>query len=243
MPTRPQYLPLRTAALIAGLALLGSVVAAPFAEMYVFPKLIIPYKAAETARNILAHQGLFTAGLLAYFLTFLLDIVIAWALYHLLRSVHPPLAQFTAWLKLAYSLLALVALNQLVTALRLLTTPDYLALFPQAQVQALAMVHLRAFKNHWYFGLIVFALHLVLLGYLVFRSGYIPRVFGVLLVITGLGYLLTAVRPYLFPELNVDFAMYTFYGEPLFMLWLLIRGNKFREEVQPAPADFTPHHA
>ncbi|QHJ08068.1 DUF4386 domain-containing protein [Hymenobacter busanensis] len=227
-------LPLRTAALVTWLALLGSVIAAPFAEMYVLPKLVVPYQAAETARNIAAHEGLFTAGIFAYFVTFILDLVLTWSLYHLLKPVNKPLAQLTAGFRLVYTLIALVALNNLVTALRLDTTPEYGTLLGSPeQAQALAMVYLRAFKNHWYFGLLVFGTHLLMLGYLVFRSGYIPRVLGVALAITGLGYLLTSLRPYVAPNLNVDFAMFTFFGELLFMGWLLVRGHRIAESPQP----------
>jgi hypothetical protein len=230
------YFSLRTAALVTGLALLGSVIAAPFAEMYALPKLVLPYQAAKTAANIRAHEGLFTAAIFAYFVTFVLDLVLSWSLYHLLRPVSKALAQLTAGFRLAYTLVALVALNQLVTALRLTTTPEYETLFFRSQVEGLAMVALRAFKNHWYFGLLLFGTHLVLLGYLVYRSGYIPRLLGVALAITGLGYLLSSLRPYLAPDLNIDFAMYTFYGELMFMVWLLVRGGRIPEpNPEPTP--------
>jgi len=223
----------RSAALISGGALLVMVIAAPFAEMYAFPKLIVPYKPAETARNIIAHQGLFTGAIFAFFLTFFLDVVLSWSLYVLLRPVNEALSLLTAWLRLTYSIIALVALNNLITVHRLLTIPDYLNVFQPEQLHAQAMLSVRAFKNHWYFGLIFFGAHLLLLAYLVYKSGYIPRIFGILLAITGLGYLLTSLRPYLMPDVNIDFAMYTFYGELAFMLWLLIRGARIREQ----PAD------
>ncbi|MBA4141065.1 MAG: DUF4386 family protein [Segetibacter sp.] len=68
------------------------------------------------------------------------------------------------------------------------------------------------------------------LGYLVIKSNYIPGVPGVVLIITGEGYLLTNIRPYLLPNVNVDFAKYTFYGELIFMLWLLIKGSRIKEQ-------------
>ncbi|MDB5014560.1 MAG: hypothetical protein JWQ25_2762 [Daejeonella sp.] len=222
---------LGNAALIAGIALAGTVVTAPFAELYVLPKLVVPYEAAITVKNIRAHEALFTAAIFAYLFTFTCDIVLAWALYILLKPVNKQLAQLTAWFRLVYSIIALVALNNLVTAFRLLTTTEYSKLFKQDQLQALAMVYLRAFKNHWYFGIILFGIHLLFLGYLVYKSNYIPKIMGALLLITGLGYLLTTLRPYLFPNMHVDFAQYTFYGELIFMLWLLFRGFKIKEPI------------
>ena len=91
------------------------------------------------------------------------------------------------------------------------------------------MISLHAFRHDWYFGLLFFGIHLGLLGYLVFRSEYIPKILGVLLIIAGLGYLITTLKPYLFPNLNLDFARFTFYGELIFMLWLLIKGSRIKE--------------
>jgi hypothetical protein len=237
MTTYTNQTSLRTAALIAGLAILGSVMVAPFAELYAMPKLVVPYNASETAKNIIEHRTLFISALFAYFITFFLDIVIAWALYILLRPVNENLSLLTAWFKILYAVIALVALNNLVTVFQLLDTPGYLNVFEPAQLHAQAMLSIRAFKNHWYFGIIIFGIHLLFLGYLVFRSGYIPKIFGVVLIITGLGYLLTELRLYLFPGISVDFAKYTFYGELIFMLWLLIKGAKIKE---PNHANFQP---
>ena len=219
----------QSAALIAGIAILGSVVAAPFAEMYVYPKLIVPYKTAETASNIIAHKSLFIAAIFAYLITFILDLIITWALYILLRPVNKELSLLTAAFRLVYTVIALVALNNLVTAFRLLDTTEYLSIFTKDQLYAHVMIYLRAFRNHWYFGIIFFGIHLIMLGYLVFKSKYIPGILGIILAITGLGYLLTTTRPFLFPNVNVDFAMFTFYGELIFMIWLLVRWNRIKE--------------
>jgi hypothetical protein len=223
---------LSSAALIAGIAILFTVATAPFAELYVYPKLIVPYKAAETAKNIIGHKTLFTLAIFSYLATFIVDIIISWALYILLKPVNENLSLLTAWFRLLYSVIAIVAVNNFVTALRLLTTPEYSTLFDANTLNAQAMVHIRAFRNHWYFGIILFAIHLLFLGYLVIRSTYIPRILGIILMITGLGYLLTTIRPYFFPNINVDFAQFTFYGELIFMLWLLIRGWKIKPPVE-----------
>jgi hypothetical protein len=220
---------LKKAALVAGLAILGSVLVAPFAELYAFPKLVVPFEAAETARNILAHKSLFIVTIFCYMLTFLCDIVITWALYILLKPTDKNLSLLVAGFRLVYSVIALVALNNLVTAFQLLDTPGYLKVFEQNQLYAQVMIFLRAFKNHWYFGIIFFGIHLVFLGYLVYKSAYIPKALGVVLIITGLGYLLTTLRPFLYPNVRVDFAKYTFYGELLFMLWLLFKGSRMKD--------------
>lgn len=220
---------LNNAALIAGLTLLGLAIVAPFAELYALPKLIVSFKATETAQNIIANKPLFVAAILAYLLAFILDLILTWALYIFLKPVNEDLSLLTAWFRLVYTILSLVALNNLITGFRLLTTPEYLTIFQPEQLNAHAMIFFKAFRNHWYFGLVFFALHLFLLGYLVIKSDYIPKIIGILLIITGAGYLLNTLKPYLFPSLNTDFAHYTFFGELIFMGWLLIKGSRLKE--------------
>ena len=228
----PNRMSLRTAALVAGLALLLMTVAAPFAELYVFPKLVVSDNAAQTSQNILANEQLFVAALLAYAVTFLCDILAAWGLYVLLRPVHEDLSMLTAWFRLVYTVISLAALLNLVTVLRLLKMPVFLTAFGPDQLNAQVMLALRAFRSGWYFGIVFFGIHLGLLGYLVFRSDYIPKILGILLIIAGVGYVATTLRPYLFPDISLDLAKYTFVGELIFMLWLLIRGSRIKQ-VRP----------
>ena len=217
---------LAASALIAGIGLLIMVVAAPFAELYVYPKLVVSGNATATVQNIIANKTLFTAAIFAYLITFVCDLIVAWALYVLLKPVNENLSLLTALFRLVYTVIALVALLNLATVLRLLNTSNALTLFSPDQFSIQVMLSLQAFRSNWYFGLLFFGIHLGLLGYLVFRSNYIPKILGVLLVVAGLGYLLTNLKPFLFPDINLDFAKYTFYGELIFMLWLLIKGSR-----------------
>ena len=221
--------PLRRAAIIAGVGLLIMVIAAPFAELFVFPKLVVQGNATDTAKNIIANKTLFVSGIFGYLVTFICDLLVALALYVLLRPVNEYLSLVTAWFRLVYTVIALVALLNLVTVFRLLNTSAYLTVFLPDQLRAQAMLSLDAFRYQWYFGLLFFAIHLGLLGYLVIKSNYIPSILGVLLIIAGLGYMLTTLKPYLFPDIHLDFAKYTFYGELIFMLWLLIKGSRIKE--------------
>ena len=225
---------LSTAALVAGIGLLIMVIAAPFAELYVFPRLVISGNAAETINNIIANKTLFVSGIFGYLIAFLCDVLVAWALYVYLKPVDENFSLLTAWFRLVYTLIALVALLHLVTVFRLLNTPAYLDLFQPDQLQAQVMLSLNAFRSDWYFGLLFFGIHLGLLGYLVLRSKYIPGILGILLIIAGLGYLLTTLKPFLFPSINVGFAEYTYYGELIFMLWLLIKGSRTKQSAEEA---------
>ena len=208
------------------------VIAAPFAELYAFPKLVVPGNAAETTKNIIANKTLFTSAIFGYLITFICDVLVAWALYVLLKPVNENLSLLTAWFRLVYTVIALVALLNLVTVLQMLNTSVPLPVTQPDQLQTQVMLFLDAFRSQWHFGLLFFGIHLVLLGYLVFRSQYIARILGILLVIAGSGYLLTTLKPFLFPEVNVGFAEFTYYGELIFMFWLLIRGSGIRESSQ-----------
>jgi len=214
---------LRTAALVAGLGLLVMAVAAPFSELFVYPKLVVSGNAAETARNITANQSLFVYGILGYLVTFICDVVVAWALYVLLKPVNQNLSLLTAWFRLVYTVIALVALVNLVTALRLLNTADYLAVFGPDQLYAQVRLALGQFRNGWSFGILFFGIHLGLLGYLVIKSNYISTILGALLIVGGLGYAITTLGPFLLPSIDLHVARFTFYGELIFMLWLIIR--------------------
>ena len=130
---------LRTAALIAGLALLIMVITAPFAELFVFPRLIVPQNAAETAQNILANQTLFRAAIFGYLITFICDLVAAWALYVFLKPVNENLSLLTAWCRLVYTLVAIVAFLNLVTVVRLLNSSNSLTGFDPVQFPAQVM--------------------------------------------------------------------------------------------------------
>lgn len=232
-------LTLRQAALIAGFAYLLSPVTT--AEFSIMPKLVIPGNIEQTVQNLSAHSGLFVAAILCYLITFLEDVVIAWALYVLLAPVNKSLSLLTAWFRLVFAAVALVGWLNLVTVYRLLTTPDYLALFGTSPLHAQVQLLLRSFRDDWSVSLIIFGIHLVLLGYLIFRSGYIHWIIGILLIIDGLGWVTDSLQPYLYPKAHLGFLFITFFGELVFMLWLLIMGWRLKEPTAPvhsATSDF-----
>jgi len=226
-PRPADGLSLRRAALIAGISYL--LMPVTFAEFFVFPKLLVAGHVEQTVQNIAAHPKLFFAGFLCHLITLMLDVVIAWALYVLLAPVNRALSLLTAWIRLVYTAVALFALMNLVTVFRLATTPDYLAAFGPQQLDAQVKLLLGEFRNGFSMSLAIFGIHLALLGYLVFRSGYIPRVLGIVLALVGVMWVANALRPYLYPSANFGFVIYVGFGELLFPLWLVIRGRRIPE--------------
>ena len=119
----------------------------------------------------------------------------------------------------------------LVTAFRLLNTSDYLAAFGSDQLQAQVKLLLNSFRSDWSIGLILFGIHLILVGFLVYRSGYIPKIIGMLLFINGLAWIFDNLQPYFFPSAHLKFLLIAYFAELIFMLWLLVRGWKLPESA------------
>jgi hypothetical protein len=156
-------------------------------------------------------------------------VVIAWALYVLLAPVNRALSLLTAWFRLVYTVIALFGLLNLVTVFRLLHTPDYLTIFGAQQLHAQVQLLLNSSRYDWSMSLVIFGIHLGLLGYLIYRSRYIPKILGILLVIVGTGWVINSLRPYLYPNADLGFIPIAGFGELIFPLWLLIRGWRIKE--------------
>jgi hypothetical protein len=190
---------------------------------------VIPGNIEQTVLNISTHPKLFAVAILCHLITLIQDVVIAWALYVLLVPVNRALSLLTAWFRLVYTVIALVGLLNLPIVYRLLTTPDYVTLFGSGPLHAEVQLLLRSFRYDWSLSLVIFGIHLVLLGYLIYRSRYIPRIIGVLLVYDGLGWVIVSLQPYFYPNAPFGFFLRTSFVELILPLWLLIRGWKIQE--------------
>jgi hypothetical protein len=227
---------LRQAAVIASLGYLlnGTF---PYADFSIYPKLMVASNADQTAQNISAHLGLLGVAIVCYVLNFIGDIIVGWALYHLLAPVNRALSLLAAWFQLVYAAVALCGIFCLLNVYHLLATPYYLDIFGSGPLHAQIWLQLHSFHYEWSMSLVLFGIHLVLLGYLVFRSGYIPWILGIVLIIAGVGYLFASLGPYLIPNANLHFTLITSVGELPFALWLLIRGWKVREPTAISGVD------
>ena len=165
----------RTAAKVAGFAYLFSFAAVVFAQFRIQDRLIFDRDAAETARNILAHERLFRIGIACDLFYAVGTVVLLAALYVILKPVNRGLALLAAFWRLVYAVMwALMTLN-LFDALRLLRGADYLQVFDPERLQALAALYLRARFDQYYVGLLFCGLASTVCGYLWFKSSYIPK--------------------------------------------------------------------
>jgi hypothetical protein len=235
--SRSTELSLRTAAIVAGLGLLVMAILAAFANFSVIQNLVVAGDAKTTAANIVASAGSFRMGITFFLITAILDVVVAWALYILLKPVNKSLSVLAAWFRIVYAAIFTVVLTNLFNVLLLLNGSDYLKVFEPDQLYAQAMLSLGAFRAGWDIGIVIFGLHLLVLGYLVIKSGYAPKwlgfLFGILLIIAGLGYMVDSFGKFLLPNYNASIAQFTFIGEVVLIFWLLWKGIKgFGEKLQ-----------
>jgi hypothetical protein len=198
----------------------------------------VPGDAAATAGNIKASESLFRWGLLGESILFLSEIVLTVMLYLLLKPVSKTLSLIAAFARLAMTVMQGANLVFKFAALLVLSGAGYLTAFEPDQLHALALL---LFDAHNYGALVwgtFFGLHCFVLGYLIFKSGYFPRVLGVLMVFAALAYLADSFGNFLSPGYEERFAWIVtvtgFVGELPFFLWLLIRGlnvQKWQERV------------
>lgn len=213
----------RNTALIAGLGLLSMAIIAPFANFYVLGNLVNWTDAKVTVENILGNTQLLRFGIATFVIVALLDVLVAWALYTLLEPVSRQLALLAAWFRLTYSAVFALAFNPLLVVVQLLDSKQTLA---TSQLETEVMLSLNAFKSGWQLGLVFFGFHLLVLGYVVFKSGFMPKWLGALVGIAGIGYIIDAFRYFLLANYNISIAMFTFIGEVILIFWLLWYGLK-----------------
>jgi hypothetical protein len=169
----------RQAAKAAGLAYLFSFAAVVFAQFRIHDRLIVDDNVAETARNILAHERLFRAGIACDLFYCAGTVVLLTALYVILKPVNRSLALLAAFCRLVYAWMWVLMTLNLFDALRLLRGADSLQAFETERLQALATLYLRARFDQYYVGLLFCGLASTVCGYLWFKSGYIPKALAV----------------------------------------------------------------
>ena len=222
----PASAALGRAALVAGAAIMLVAALAGFGNLVVVQGLVTPGDASTTSRDILGSEGMFRLGVASLYLAALLDVVVAWALLQVFRPVHAELARLSAWLRLAYAVVFIVALSQLAGIPALLNNPDGTSAFTQTQLQAQALGKADAFQDIWSAGLILFGAHLIGIGWLAYESGFVPRLIGALLVLAGAGYAFDSFVSVFTEDPVFVVSNVTFIGEFLLGLWLLLRSRR-----------------
>ena len=216
-------------------------ITAPLSILLVSSNLIVPGDATATATNIMASEGIFRLGIAGNMVVLLLDLGISVLLYVILKPVNKTLALIAMVSRLVMTAMRGINLLNYFIVLQLLNGADFLSVFDTDQINALVMVFLNAFNMGFSLDLVFFSLHLFFVGYLVLKSGFFPKILGILLLIAFAGYLTDSFTGILFPDYKQMVSSIVMIPNTLaelaFMLWLLIKGinvEKWEKRVQEA---------
>lgn len=218
----------RACARLGGLIYLLIIALGLFGEVFVRGELIVSGDAAGTAANIRASQDLWRAGIAGDLLMHVLDVPLIVILYLLLKPVSRSLALLATFLNIVQT--SVLAANKLTLIVPLLTLPGTLSLgaLTRPELDALSYLSIQLHGHGFAVGLVFFGMASLVRGYLLFKSGYVPRILGVLLGLAGLSYLVNSFALLLAPSLAATLfpaiLLPALVGEAALCLWLVVKG-------------------
>jgi hypothetical protein len=221
----------------AGLLYVLASIPGVFALIYVPSKLIVHGDATATANNIAASETLFRLGIAADLICQAGFIFVALALYQLLKGVNQRRASLMVTLIVVSIPIAFLNELNAIAALLLVRGAGFLSIFDKPQRDALAMLFLNLHGYGFDVAGIFWGLWLFPLGLLVYRSGFLPRVLGVVLMVNCFAYPVNSFTSLVLPQYEAIISRWTSplqFGEVVFMLWLLIVGAKPKPLADPA---------
>ena len=198
--------------------------------------IVVDGDAAATATNLLAHESLFRLGLATGLVATAGYIALTALFYGLFKPVNRSLSLLAAFFSLVgCAILAFASLFQIAPLVVLGGSP-YLSVFKVEQLRALALMFLELNTQAGNICVVFFGVYCLLIGYLIFRSTFLPRLLGVLMALAGLGWL-TFLSPPLANHLSPYNLVLGFLAELALMLWLLVRGvnvQRWKEQASAA---------
>jgi hypothetical protein len=227
--------PIAKTARIAGAVYLSTLPLAVYFWTYLPGKLIVPGNAALSGEQILAHETVFRVSIVGDLFTHLVLLCLAFLLYRLLSGLNRGWALVMVGLVLVSTAVGFLNTLNSIAAVILFRGADFLAAIDEAQRDALGMFFIRLHSQGFYVNEVLSGLWLFPLGLLVVRSGFVPRLLGVWLLIAGFGWLFLSVIALVFPtyyDIAFRFAQPVVLGEMAFALWLLIKGPMSKPSAQ-----------
>ncbi|HEY4943695.1 MAG TPA: DUF4386 domain-containing protein [Rhizomicrobium sp.] len=217
---------IQTWARVAGFLFLLSFVAGGFGEAYVPSLLIVATDAAATAHNIKAFDFLFRLSFAGYLVEAVCDIALALIFYELLKPAGRTLALLAAFFGLlSTALFAVTEIFYFAAPKLILGGAGYLKTFSPEQLDTLALLSLKLFVYGSAMFTVFYGIGWILRGYLIFRSGYLPRLLGLLMMLGGLAFVARNFALVLAPQYpSANLLLALFPGGLLLAFWLLVRG-------------------
>jgi hypothetical protein len=229
----------RLNARIVGAFYLITIIMGVFAEVFVRGALVVRDDAAATATNILAHGPLYRFGLAADLVMLACYIAVTLLFYDLFKPVGRSLSLLAAFFSLiGIAVLAINSLNHL-APLIFLGGGNYLSAFETNQLQTFALMSLRMHARGYLISGVFFGIYMLMLGYLIYRSGFLPRILGALMAVGGLSFLTNSFAIFLLPTLVArlpDVGMLGGIAELALSLWLMAMGVNVQKWEKKASA-------
>ena len=227
---------LKRTARTAGVLYLLVAIIGPFGMMYIPSQIIVWNDAAATVQNILDHEFLFRSGIALRITIQVLMLLVVWFLYQLFNKVNKPQAKLMVILYIVAVPIGFLANVFNFTALAI-CRGDILQSFSPERLNDLAELFIRVGSYDTQLVQLFWGLWLLPFGLLVFHSRFIPRIFGVLLFINGIAYIILCFSIVLFPEyksivykVSLPFLVA---GEIPMIFWLLIKGVRTKASIVP----------
>jgi hypothetical protein len=223
----------RTAALIAGSCYVALFLLGIFGNFLVRERLVESGDATATFENIAREQALVRLAIVAFVAAFVLDVLVAWALYYVFRPAGAAISLLAAWFRIVYTVFLGMAVVFLFAVLELVGDATGVAALGQPAREAHAMLAVDAFNATWLVGLTCFGVTLALLGVMSIRSTVAPRALGIALVAAGAAYVWDTLAYSLLATYSDHEAVFTtivvlpaVVAEAWLMIWLLRRAGK-----------------
>jgi hypothetical protein len=213
---------------IAGLCYLLVITTGLFSEVFVRQALTVSNDALATAQNIKTHEMLFRWGFVSDLFNFVVGLPTIVIIYHIFKRVNKLLVQLAlAFVIIQTAIIGVNLLNQ-ISPLLILGNGTYLNTFQPNQLATLSLLSLKIQAQGYAIGLVFFGFYCLIIGYVLFKSNFLPKIFGILYAISGLCYLINSLTMFLSKGFENPIFLYLaipiFIGELSFCLWLLIKG-------------------
>lgn len=225
----------RQSALISGIAIIAMTFAAVLATDVTIGKLVVKNDAATTLNNIMESSMTNRLGVFSRLIILICDVFAAWGLYHFFRISNKDLSLITAWFRLVYAAMLAVCIFNLVYVHMLIDEEGISTADSTVKLGEKVMFYLEAFDVMFSVSLIIFGILILLLCYLSIKSEYVPKIFGIVLIIGFVGYTIPNISNLIFPEYNEVMKVVAWIfilpmlGEVALGIWLLVQGLRKKE--------------
>lgn len=223
----------RKAALIAGIAIIMMAICSGITYGAIHSSLFIHGDAVVNMNKLMESAWLLRAEIFGWLVILLCDVIVAWALYLFLKQINESLSLLGAWLRIVYSAILGMAVTNLISPLLMLPGNGASVNASTEPLKVQLMFYVESFNSIWSLGLILFGVHLLVVGYLVVKSNVMPKFLGILLLIAAFSYILIHSFHLFIPEIEKMTLLFEnilslpmAVGELALGVWLLLKGGK-----------------